>query len=848
MPTTSPVRSTVLAAALVLPLAAAPPPPAAAQESAGEPLPHGLHEEPSPGDAVVGSGNLLHLVECIGGMAAGFPCSNVDLYEHVPLSAIGGGSGNDIWGWTDPLTGNEYALMGRTNGTSFVDITDPENPVYLGNLPTHSGNSPWRDIKVYADHAFVVSDFNGSHGMQVFDLTQLRNVASPPVTFTETEHYNQIGSCHNIVVNEDSGYAYAVGCQSGTTCSGGLHMIDISNPTSPVFAGCFSDDDYTHDAQCVNYAGPDPDYAGREICFNSNEDTLTIVDVTDKSAPDDISVTSYPGVGYTHQGWLTEDHVYFLLDDEQDETGLGHNTRTRIWDVSDLDDPEVIGVYTGPVAAIDHNLYTHNGYVFEANYRSGLRILSLADVADGNLTEVAFFDIYPANDSPQFNGAWSVYPYFDSGTVIVSGIGEGLFVLRPNLCSDPPAPTGLSATAAGDNQIDLAWTGGGAGETFNVERAVGSCPGAGFEEIATEVPGTGYSDVGVSGQIEFAYVVTASDPTGLCVSAPSDCASATTTGPCTAAPSFAGLDEVSSPGQSSCALELSWSAGAANCGPGVTYSVYRDTDPEFVPSPAYLVASDLTGTTYSDTGVEGGTLYTYIVRAIDTGNLTEDGNLVRAGGAPSGPVADGTFATGAEIGDPVVTFDTPSSGGSLLHVGWEYTTDRVHGGDRSYFSTYENSVCLAVVTPPVELSAGEAPELSFWTVYDLEPAWDGGVVEISADGGDTWNALTLSPPYPGTFNNGSDACGYSSGRPSFTGSNVPNWAQHSADLSAWAGSEVLVRWIFSTDVGATAEGWYVDDIEVTHAQVPSACTVPPLFEDGFESGDTSVWSTTVGGP
>lgn len=843
---TRPPRLGALAAAILLPLAASPAP-AATPAAAEEPPPHEMHEEPSPGDAVGGIGELVHhLTPCIDGMAGGFPCSNVDLLEHMPLATIGGGNGNDIWGWTDPLTGNEYALMGRTNGTAFVDITDPENAIYLGNLPTHTGNSSWRDIKVYADHAFIVSDNNGAHGMQVFDLTQLRTVVSPPVTFTETAHYSQanLGSCHNIAINEDSGYAYAVGC--GGSCSSGLHMIDISTPTAPVFAGCFSADGYTHDTQCVDYAGPDPDYAGREICFSSNTDTLTIVDVTNKAAPDQVSRTGYAGVGYTHQGWLTADHVYFLLDDELDESNVGHNTRTRIWDVSDLDAPFVLDFYEGPVGSIDHNLYTHEGYVYEANYRSGLRILTLEDVANGNLTEVGFFDIYPSSDGTGFQGAWSVYPFFESGTVIVSGIGEGLFVLRPNLCTDPAAPTGLSATPAGDNQIDLDWSGGGPGETFNVFRAAGSCPGGNAEQIATGVAGTSYSDVGVSGQIEFAYHVTASDPTGLCESAPSACASATTTGPCTAAPSFAGLEQVTSPGQAGCALELSWSAAAANCGPGVTYAVYRSTDPDFVPSPATRIAADLAATAYTDTAVESGTLYTYVVRATDTGNLAEDGNLVRVPGSPTGPVGDGTFATGAEIGDPPLVLESPLSG-VVLHIGWEPSTARAHTGDRSYFSTYENSICIAVVTPPLELTAGEQPELSFWTVHDIESGWDGGVVELSDDGGATWSPLTVAPPYPGSFNNGTDACGFSFGRPSFTGTDL-TWGRYTADLSPWAGSEVLVRWVFSTDGVQIEEGWYIDDVAITHAQVPGSCEALPIFADAFESGDLSAWSSSAGGP
>ena len=57
-------------------------------------------------------------------------------------------------------------------GAAFVDVTDPTHPVYLGNLPTQTGNSLWRDIKVYRNYAFIVSEASG-HGMQVFDLTQL---------------------------------------------------------------------------------------------------------------------------------------------------------------------------------------------------------------------------------------------------------------------------------------------------------------------------------------------------------------------------------------------------------------------------------------------------------------------------------------------------------------------------------------------------------------------------------------------------------------------------------------------------------------------------------------------------
>jgi len=386
---------------------------------------------------------LVTAMPCVNGMAGPFPCANVDLMSFLPLATIGGASGNDVWGWTDPLTNREYALMGLDSGTAFVDITDPQNPIYLGNLPTHSVPSLWRDLEVFADHAYIVSEAPG-HGMQVFDLRQLRNVVNPPATFTETAHYAGFAHAHTVAVNTQTGFAYAAGTE---TCSGGLHMVNIQNPASPVNAGCVSQDGYTHDAQCVIYQGPDVAHRGREVCFCSNEDTLTIVDVTDKAAPVIESRTTYSGSGYTHQGWLTTDHAFFLLDDELDEQRLAVNTRTHIWSVPDLHAPQRIGIYEAATLAIDHNQFIVGNFAFQANYRSGLRILDLTGIASANLREAAYFDIFPADDNAAFNGAWNTYPFFPSGTVVVSGIEQGLFILRPNLAGNPMGLPNYSVAA-----------------------------------------------------------------------------------------------------------------------------------------------------------------------------------------------------------------------------------------------------------------------------------------------------------------------------------------------------------------------------------------------------------------
>ena len=146
-------------------------------------------------------------------------------------------------------------------------------------------------------------------------------MTAPPTVFTETIHYaaESLSNAHNIVINEETDFAYIVG---SNTCDHGLHMVNIEKPRQPRFAGCFAADGYTHDAQCVAYDGADREHRGREVCFGFNEDTLTIVDVTDKMNPRMISRTSYNGSGYTHQGWVTDDHLFLLLGDELDGCAL----------------------------------------------------------------------------------------------------------------------------------------------------------------------------------------------------------------------------------------------------------------------------------------------------------------------------------------------------------------------------------------------------------------------------------------------------------------------------------------------------------------------------------------------
>lgn len=401
---------------------------------------------------------------CVNGVAGVFACDGIDMLSFIPLASFASSDGDveasDIWGWTDPVTADEIVLLGTTAGTAVFRVTDPADPEYLGRIENPSdGRRIWQDIKVDGNFAYIASE-SYYHGMLVFDLTSLRQLEATSDTTLQlaaTAQHDPYLDSHNLVINTDQQMAYLVGSQTQDTfelfgdvvgiddptglspetetryraddCAEGLHAIDISEPTNPVFAGCWAGDEYVHDAQCTRYTGGDVDHQGKDICLGANEDTVSIVDMSDPANPQLLSRTTYDGAGYVHQGWLTEDQSTFLLGDEGDE-GDGEPTRTMIFDVTDLDDIQLINRFEHDTVVIDHNLYTLDGLVYMSNYEAGLRIQDLDDVANGVLTEVAWFDTYPESDNAAFNGTWSNFPFFKSGTVAVSGIGEGLFLLR----------------------------------------------------------------------------------------------------------------------------------------------------------------------------------------------------------------------------------------------------------------------------------------------------------------------------------------------------------------------------------------------------------------------------------
>ena len=369
-------------------------------------------------------------IPCENGLAGNYPCAGFDLISHVPINLLGGKEANDSWGWTDPETETEYAIIGVDDGTYFLDLNQPNAPIVLGHLPTATKPSIWRDIKVYQNHAFIVSEAEG-HGLQIFDLKKLRT-AIPNQTFSADARLTDFGNAHNIAINEESGFAYVVG---SNLYNGGPAFIDVNDPTAPQLVGGYEADSYTHDAQIVMYDGPDAAFSGREIFIGSNSvggenNQVVFLDVSQKENPQKISAFTYSNGGYAHQAWLTEDQKYLVFGDELDEIMRGVKTHTRIIDVSNLQEPVLHFDYFGPTTAIDHNGYVKGATFFMANYSYGMRAVDISAIEEKNLSEVGFFDTYPAHNNTEFVGAWNVYPYFESGHILISDINSGLFLVK----------------------------------------------------------------------------------------------------------------------------------------------------------------------------------------------------------------------------------------------------------------------------------------------------------------------------------------------------------------------------------------------------------------------------------
>ena len=209
----------------------------------------------------------------------------MDLYHFVSHWDLGSdtGEGSSTWGWTSP-EGREFIAIAQADGAAFAEVTKLGKLLYLGRLPHNSEPAIWREIRGWKNYIIIGSEAK-NHNIQIFDMSKLVAIdPREPKTFSnltdvtgQFSQYLPTGRTHNVVVNEETDFAYSVGAAPrNQTCLGGLIFIDVKDPSKPTSPGCNSQDGYVHDAQCVIYRGPQKKYEGHEICYGYNEDSLTM--------------------------------------------------------------------------------------------------------------------------------------------------------------------------------------------------------------------------------------------------------------------------------------------------------------------------------------------------------------------------------------------------------------------------------------------------------------------------------------------------------------------------------------------------------------------------------------------
>lgn len=331
-----------------------------------------------------------------------FTQKNFDLLNYLDFEPIL----NDIWGYTDTF-GNEYALVGLTTGVSIVKINNPDTTLLIHHVAGDS--SLWRDIKVYNNYGYAVNEDGG--GLLIMNFAQLPNI----LTY---QYVTQIGSyhfetAHNIFIDEN-GIAYLLG---SNIANQGAFMINLNttNRFLPEFVGLY-DDQYVHDA----YARGDTLYTAE-----LNNGTFSIIDVSNKSNPI-VLARKTTGTNYTHNIWLSDDGKYVITTDEKS------GAYVELYDISNLNNIKLVDKYRSSPSygVIPHNAHFKGNYIFTSYYRDGLRLVDAT--LKHNLVEVGYYDSSPFNAAEGFEGNWGVYPYFNSGKIIISDREEGLFVLQPH--------------------------------------------------------------------------------------------------------------------------------------------------------------------------------------------------------------------------------------------------------------------------------------------------------------------------------------------------------------------------------------------------------------------------------
>ncbi len=345
----------------------------------------------------------------------------------------------NVWGYE--LLGNEYALVGASKGLIIVDITNPDAPQQIVQIP--GPDNLWKEIKTYQNFAYITSE--GGQGIQVVDLSGLPSPTLQNHFYTgDGAILGQLNIIHALHIDETKGFLYAWG---GDLFGGAAKVFDLkADPYNPVYVGKYDQLGYIHDG----YVDNDTMYSCHIYAGQ-----FAIVNMADKSAPELINTQTTPNA-FPHNTWLTSDRRTILATDEV------FNSFLSSWDVSDPTDVKFLDkIQSNPGSnSVVHNTYTKGHWAVTSWYRDGITIVDVS--RPDNLVQVGNFDTY-AGAGSGFEGCWGVYPFFSSGNIIASNRQPGeLWILTPNYVRgcylEGKITNGITSAALANAQIQVLGT------------------------------------------------------------------------------------------------------------------------------------------------------------------------------------------------------------------------------------------------------------------------------------------------------------------------------------------------------------------------------------------------------
>ncbi|MBI4548300.1 MAG: choice-of-anchor B family protein [Ignavibacteriae bacterium] len=682
------------------------------------------------------------------------------------IPPTGGSYVSGCWGWTDS-TGREYAILGSQCGTSIVEITDVGAMVERDFVPAVC--SSWREIQVHDHYAYVVSE--GGGGTQIIDLSYLPDSVHLVKNFTFSQSGKNINRAHTLHIRD--GYMYLNGCANWSP--GGIVIFSLADPENPTYTSAYTQR-YIHDCFVRN----DTIYAAAIYSGGG----VDIIDVTNKTSPQLLNRITYTGSG-THNCATTIDGRYVLTTDE-----IGSTPKTlKIWSLMTPPVFPKVAEYAGSPTAIVHNVFVRNNLAVMSYYTAGLKVVSISDPE--NPEEIGGYDTYPSSNSAVYDGAWSTYPFFPSGKIIIGDMATGLYVVdvNPNV---PKSPTQLQAYSnySTPTSVQLTWQDPALTilddtlTNFNIQIYRGVVL---VGQVDSGIQS--FTDTGLVTHQYYTYSVRAKNlSTG-------DVSAARTISVYAGGHAQPSVPSAFAAEDDALGVQLRWQNPSTQID-GTPLNdlayvmIYRDG-----------VLIDSVSQTSNDTSqmrsyfdsTQG--YHTYRIRVRD------DESPVNYSSYTDSVLGHGGFSTSFFT-------DLESGIGLLYRTGaWDTTGSAGYSGSSSLTdnpdSYYSNGSNTYTLTPPVIVGANSM--LQFTQIASVYPG-DWAIVEISTDQRQSFTELarydwSLHIEWQDIFPRSED------------------WFMETLDLSPFAGDTAIIRFRLQTDGGIVSDGWYLDDIVVGPATI-----------------------------